>query len=133
MAFVHCHNCKWDNGDFGYGAKYHIKEAFRYLWPFEYRIGAKRTNTECWWPIVIPTKKMDRWGNKLYIHVRKLIWISDENKIHYGHRVFIPFIRSLRVALYYHKNQIYKTWDEYKNKNPDRICPKCGAKGLDID
>jgi Zn finger protein HypA/HybF involved in hydrogenase expression len=50
-AYIHCHNCGWDNGDFGYPGK----------------------------------------------------------------------------------DTIYKTEEEYENKNPDRKCPKCGAQELDID
>ncbi len=133
MAHLHCHKCKWDNGDFGYGFWYHIKEALRYLWPFEYSSRAKRTNKECWWPVCIPTNKKNRWGDKLYIHVKKYIWISDENKHLTGHKVMIPFIHSLRVAFYYLVNQKYPTMDSYKLKNPEKICPKCGAKELDID
>lgn len=133
MAYLHCHNCKWDNGDFGYGFTYHIIEALRYLWPFQYRNQPVRTNKECWWPVVIPTHKRDRRGDKLYIHVKKQIWISNENKIHFGYKIFIPFIRSFRVALYYLLNQKYKTIDDFRRLNPEKICPKCGVKALDID
>lgn len=133
MAYLHCHNCGWDNGDFGYGFGYQIKETLRRLWPFEYRNQPQRTNTECWWPITIPTNKRNRWGDKQYIHIKKLIWISDENKTHFGSRIHIPFINSLKVAAYYLVNQKYRTINDFKRRNPDNICPKCGKQELDID
>lgn len=31
------------------------------------------------------------------------------------------------------RNMKYRTFEEYKEKNPEGICPKCGKKDLDID
>lgn len=31
------------------------------------------------------------------------------------------------------RNMKYRTFEEFKEKNPERICPKCGKKELDID
>lgn len=31
------------------------------------------------------------------------------------------------------REMVYRTFEEYKTKNPERVCPKCGKKELDID
>ena len=44
-------------------------------------------------------------------------WIADEMEEH---------VRRIR-------KMIYRTYKEYKEKNPNRICPICGKEELDID
>lgn len=31
------------------------------------------------------------------------------------------------------RDMVYRTFEEFKEKNPEWICPKCGQKELDID
>lgn len=31
------------------------------------------------------------------------------------------------------REMVYRTFEEYKEKNPDGICPQCGQRNFDID
>jgi hypothetical protein len=133
MSFVHCHKCGWDNRDFGYGPGFHIKQALWELWSFRFMPWTKRVNELCWWPVVIPTPFLDRWGRRRYIHIHKHVWFGSKDEMPFGRRVHIPFLAEIYVAWRVWRTQVYKTFDDFKRRNPESICPKCGEPGLDID
>lgn len=100
MAYLHCHNCGWENDDFleDYGGnsgyiKYFLGETLREL--------------------VKPDQEVP------YPFTRK--------------QMYKRFIKELKHLYWLNFKQEYKTQVDYEKKNPEHLCPKCGAKELDID
>ena len=94
MSYLHCHNCGWDNGDFGL--------------------------TEI-------KLRMLKWDLKDIIHP------NYASHVKHPHFTILKFVCKDIVGVFRSLTQKYKTFEDFKNKNPDQICPKCGSKRLDVD
>lgn len=107
MSYLHCHSCDFSQDDF---------------W-----------SENGWNPIKSFESDKDTLLNKDLDEVVEMdsVWLEEN-----GYKKV-----TRRDLVLYHLDQIksritrmiYRTFEEYKEKNPDRICPKCGKKDLDID
>ena len=107
MAYLHCHNCDWEQDDFwhdGYNPVSCIQEALE--WLFQEPNVIKMDNNWC---------KENGYGDVGSIKATELAAHDFERQA-----------RKIR-------GMVYRTEKEFYEKNPERKCPKCGQQQLDID
>ena len=110
MSYLHCHNCDFSQDDF---------------W-----------SPDGWNPI----KNISSWKNDFFredFYEDRGMDSNWKEEIGYG-RDEIVTTQELLAYEFEKKasiirNMKYRTLEEFKEKNPDGICPKCGKKELDID
>lgn len=117
MAFVHCHNCDWGQDDFwsagkggwlpfGTGSVEHLVDELK--------------------------KSLEKPPKDRFIVMDK--WIAEERYGVSGREV--PILTYLAVELELKAKVIrgmhWMTEKDFEN-DPDKKCPKCGSKNLDID
>lgn len=106
MAYIHCHSCYWQQDDF-YDEHYN------------------------------PAKSLSDWDDSLFGKNR-----GDLDEQFTDDAFFLkergPITTREVIAQYYERyaqrirNMRWITYDDFKN-DPDKRCPKCGSKELDID
>ena len=108
MSYLHCHNCCFSQDDFwdnGYN-------------PFTcFQDDLKTLLTEDLDEMV----KMDS------------CWLKETGYPPEGvskRELVLHHLRQIKARI---EGMVYRTTDELKEKNPDGVCPECGAKDLDID
>lgn len=108
MAYLHCHSCEWSQDDFWH---------------------------EGWNPVVAFQRDLD---DLLYGDLDAIIQMDPQFLKDRGYTQE-QFTR--RKHILHHLSQIwqcvnnmkYRTEEEYREKNPERKCPSCGERALDID
>ena len=119
MAFVHCHNCDWEQDDFWYKSK---DTKFGYL---SISIGGMKELVELLEAAIDdPSKHMidnydsnffkERFGTNHEVDVREFVARMLEN-------------RANRI-----RGMHWMTEQDYRN-DPNKRCPKCNSANLDID
>lgn len=108
MAYLHCHSCDFSQDDF---------------WHKGYN------------PVTCFQDDLDTLLNKDLDRLIKMdsSWLSENGYPPEGvtERELVLFhLRQIEQRI---KGMVYRTMDEFKEKNPDGICPQCGARDLDID
>ena len=116
MAYVHCHNCGWEQDDF-WDSKYNpVKSLIRCL---KENCKPRVVHFDAWALESMKVKYTPVLVNGLHgqgeVHTWKLI------KYHVGSVFFHRF-----------QQQHWWTWESYE-KDPNKQCPKCKHKPLDID
>ena len=118
MAFVHCHNCDWQQDDFwDFGFRkygYFMKWGYN---PFSLFLSYVFGRGGYWRPRRIDH---DDWCAK------ELGWSRRD-----PHSWWLIWWQLKRVVRKF-VTQEWWTWNEYK-KDPDKYCPDCGNEGLCID
>ena len=107
MAFLHCHNCDWEQDDFysvdGYSPAYYLKSWNDYLCGEKlHKIDEQFTDNAGWLKENGP------------ITTREVIA-----------RQYEKFARRIRTMKWI-------TWEQFKAE-PNKVCPECGSSDLDID
>lgn len=112
MAFLHCHNCKWEQDDFwseSYNPVTFLNDSFK---------------------DVLLNKNLDETflvdrdtGNDIEG------WNHFTSKITKRQNI----INSLKEAITDIEDMIWRNQEEFEEKNPERKCPNCGKQMLDID
>ncbi len=106
MAYLHCHNCHWQQDDF-WDEKYN---------PIRFLLN--------WEELLLGDKdKLDGSFTNDAQFIRDHGVISSRELIA---RELEKHGRTIR-------NMKYRTNDEFKRLNPEKICPNCNQKELDID
>jgi hypothetical protein len=107
MAYLHCHACGWSQDDFwskGYNPITSVKDYEQYLF-----LNPNTTGMDNWW--------------------LKENGYPETNEIKGTELVAHELERAARRV----RNMVYRTEQEFREKNPERNCPKCGKHELDID
>jgi hypothetical protein len=109
MAYLHCHNCHWSQDDF---------------WDEHYN------------PITFMEKnyKKELLNDDLGRIIKMQLDVPLSKEVYYSNITARELIakemeRHARTI----RSMIYRTTEEFKQKNPERKCPNCGKKELDID
>jgi hypothetical protein len=115
MAFLHCHNCGWEQDDFWNFTL--SRHAYWFYW--------KYNPISCFCSYIF-NWKYGYWKPRFikFNNFTKFSWLL----------IIEQFLGMLKKF----KNQrwwTYKSWKESirKNNNEWPVCPKCGKKELDID
>jgi hypothetical protein len=105
MAYLHCHNCDFSQDDFW-------KESYNPLQFLKYA-----------------------WVNKLLSANLDDKFTTDSNFIKENGDITIRELlaKECEWAAEKIRKMVYRTDKEYREKNPNRICPICKQKTLDID
>jgi hypothetical protein len=105
MSYLHCHNCDFHQDDF---------------W-----------SKDGWNPI----KYLEDWKKDLFSPELDEPFTNDAGFIRRNGNITLREViaRSIERSANLIRNMKYRTEKEFKEKNPDRICPQCGKKELDID
>lgn len=120
MAYLHCHNCFWEQDDF---------------WSWKYNPITKfwRDIKWLWKPRWM---KLDTWivhditrYTRIPVYKRRII--KGNCEIFSWNWLLVEFIKEIRITF----RQKWWTWNswkkDYKTKKP--VCPRCKSKLLDID
>lgn len=108
MAYLHCHNCDWEQDDF-WSKTYN---PIHCLLDDESDLLNKDLSGDM---------RMDRNFMKEHGFVGKFVTVRE----------YILFrIEQIKKRIIGMK---YRTMEEYKKSNPERICPICKQQNLDID
>jgi len=109
MSYLHCHSCNFNQDDY---------------W-----------SEKGWNPVKSFESDLDTLLNKDLDEIVKMdaVWLEENGYPKEG--------VTRRELVLYHLDQIksrirkmvYRTPEELKEKNPERLCPKCGKKDLDED
>jgi hypothetical protein len=106
MAYLHCHNCDWSQDDF-WGSSYNpikcLQRDEKYLFELD-----KIQRMDCNW------LKENKFHPETFTKRDLLIW-------------------ELKRKIKRIEGMIYVTYEEFKEKNPNCLCPKCNKKSLNID
>ncbi len=107
MAYLHCHNCDFNQDD------YWSEDGWNPVKSFE---NDKDTllNED-----LDETVRMD--SNWLREHGRESVTRRDLVVLH------------LRQIIARVEGMVYRTHDELRERNPDMRCPRCGERELDVD
>ncbi len=107
MAYVHCHSCKWSQDDFyhinGYNPSLYLENWNRY-------IAGDKVND------------IDKQFTTDPEFLKENGPISTRELIAKEYEKYANNIREMKWFIY----------EQYKNE-PNKICPKCGSKNLDVD
>jgi hypothetical protein len=114
MAFLHCHNCDFSQDDFW-------DESYNPITFLEETYTKELLTVKNLDEIV----EMDKWA----IEEMGICVGPDKNGPTRRELIAWELERSARSI----RNMIYRTFHEFKEKNPNAICPKCRKKELDID
>lgn len=106
MAFLHCHNCDWEQDDF-YDENYNPQESLEHWNEFLFGERKHRLDQQ----FTDDSEFLHRYGP---ITTREVIAKEYEK--------FANRIRTMK----------WITFDDFKN-DPNKTCPKCGSDKLDID
>ena len=109
MSYLHCHSCNFNQDDF---------------WHKGYN----------------PIKYLQDWTDQLFredfyedrgmdSNWKEEIGYGRDQKVTTQELLAHELERSAKVI----REMRYRTLEEYRAKNPEGICPKCGKKDLDID
>lgn len=108
MSYLHCHACDFSQDDF---------------WDKDYN------------PITFLEKNYTK--ELLTKDLDKIVGFDRNTLKEIGYDKPITYREMYAWELERHgqriREMVYRTFEEYKEKNPNRICPKCGKKELDID
>jgi len=104
MSFIHCHKCKWEQDDF------YSEEGYN---PAKYLKG---------WNIKLLSDDIDSLFSMDKNFLKKNGCVSNREVIAREYEKFANRIRKMR----------WITYEQWK-KDPNKICPECGSKDLDID
>lgn len=104
MAFLHCHNCDWEQDDFYSETAYN---------PAKYLLG---------WNKYLCGNKIDEQFSDDADYLRRNGPISTREVIARQYEKFAKRIREMK----------WITWEQW-NQEPNKVCPKCGSDNLDID
>lgn len=104
MAYLHCHNCRWEQDDFWDDWWNPIKGVES--WEKDFLSGGFRQK------FTTDPEFIRTYGDITLQEVLALEFEKGARKI---------------------RNMVYRTEKELKEMNPDYICPKCGKQELDID
>ena len=105
MAYLHCHTCNFSQDDFW------DKDGYN------------------------PTTSLKHWKSDLFStkidepFSTDRMFIKENGNITLREVIAQQFERVAKRI----RNMKYRTLEEFKEKNPERICPVCGNKTLDID
>lgn len=104
MAYLHCNNCDFSQDDF---------------WSESYN----------------PMKSVLDWENNLLNQDIEEPFSSDSwfNETYGNPSRREMLAREFEKQARRIRQMKYRTFEEYKQMNPERICPNCGEKQLDID
>ncbi len=109
MAYLHCHSCDFSQDDFwhkGYNPIESIQD-------WEDLLFSDKFNKDY---------GMDRnWKQEIGYGADQEV--TGQELLAYEFEKTAKIIRGMK----------YRTMEEFKEKNPEGICPKCGKKDLDID
>lgn len=108
MAYLHCHSCAFSQDDFWY-------DGYNPITCFQDDLETLMEGD------LDEIVKMDSG------------WLKENGYPPYGvsKRELVLFhLRQIESRI---KGMVYRTMEELQAKNPDRICPECGAVDLDID
>lgn len=129
MSFLHCHSCDFsqdDFWDFSFG-KHGYKKILFWYWKYNpislflsYVFGQSNFS-KCGY--IIPRRI--KFGHEILEDYPNWKRHDPHSWWLIGHE-FKSMIRKF-------KYQRYWTFEEFKRKNPEYICPICGKKELDID
>lgn len=118
MAYLHCHNCDWEQDDF---------------WDLEYYNPIRCLRDEeqdlVFGSLEAPMDMDIGWKNEcidaglLDESKRTATYLTKREVVIFHFRQAISRIEGMK----------YRTMEEYKKLNPERVCPKCGKQALDID
>jgi len=110
MSYLHCHTCHWSQDDFW-------DQNYNPITFLEKNYTEEILNKDLWEVI-----KLDTFDDKRgrFIGMNSM---TRENFI----------CGEIEWALRRIKKMIYRTHQEYKEKNPEWRCPNCWNKDLDID
>ena len=109
MAYLHCHHCHWSQDDFW-------SESYNPITFMEHNYTEKLLRGDLSRVFEIQTDVP--FTSKVFmskITTREFIAREMERKA-----------RNIR-------DMVYRTMEEFKEKNPERKCPNCGKQELDID
>jgi len=109
MAYLHCHHCHWSQDDF-WDTGYNPITFMEHNYTKELLKGDLDRVIELQTDIPF-TKKV------FMAKMTEREFIAKEME------------RKARTV----RNMIYRTMEEFKQKNPEQKCPNCGKKELDID
>ena len=104
MAYLHCHNCDFSQDDF---------------WDEHYN----------------PVDSLKEWKNSLFEgsfdkpFTNCASFIKEHGNVSLREVIAQEFEKCAKII----RNMKYRTYEEFIEKNPEKICPKCGKKMLDID
>jgi len=104
MAFIHCHNCDWQQDDFYSPDGYN------------------------------PAKYLSSWNNTLFNPKIDELFSNDSQFIRENGKLTKREVLAREYEKFANRIRKMKwiTWDDYK-KDPDKVCPKCKSNNLDID
>jgi hypothetical protein len=105
MAYLHCHNCGWEQDDF---------------WKKDGWSPVK--SVESWREDFLSDKFWDKFSTDP-------IFIQECGDITFQEVLAREFEKNARKI----RNMKYRTMDEFRELNPERKCPMCGKRELDID
>lgn len=106
MAYLHCHSCDFSQDDF-WSETYNPVKSFQ-----------------------------DDLKDPFFSDLDRVIgmdsgWLENNGYEYITHRGLI--LHHLKQIASRIKGMVYRTMEEYQEKNPERICPVCGKRDLDID
>ena len=112
MAYLHCHNCDWAQDDF-------------WTWRYNPIICFWSDIKWLWRPRFF---KLDNWFIEELSRYTNVPVFNFNGKVFSWNWLILEFIKNLKVFL-------KQRWWTYKSfvKDPNKICPKCSSKSLDID
>lgn len=105
MSYLHCHNCNFSQDDF---------------W------------SENGWN---PVKALENWKKDLFspkideFFTKDSLFISQNGNITLREVIAREYERKARHI----RNMVYRTEKEFRDENPNGICPACHQRTLDID